>query len=76
MSKVQLGRDLGPAIDIGPATSRKIMKSNGQDMYETSMRSLNSEESVSPDFGIQIDEKCGPPIAEADFKDDPYFADF
>jgi hypothetical protein len=28
-----------------------------------------------PDSTI-IEEKCGPPMAEADFKDDPNFADF
>jgi hypothetical protein len=28
MSKIQLGRDLGAAIDIGPAMTRKILKKN------------------------------------------------
>ena len=27
--KVVLGRDLGPAIDIGPTMTRKVLKSNG-----------------------------------------------
>jgi hypothetical protein len=30
VSKIQSGRDLGPAIDSGPAMARKIMKANGQ----------------------------------------------
>jgi hypothetical protein len=30
VSKIQLGRDLGAAIDIGPVMSRKILKANGQ----------------------------------------------
>jgi hypothetical protein len=29
VSKIQLGRDLGDAIDIGPAMTRKILKQNG-----------------------------------------------
>jgi hypothetical protein len=28
VSKIQLGRDLGAAIDIGPAMTRKILKKN------------------------------------------------
>ena len=28
-----LGRDLGPAIDIGPAMTRKILKENGHIVY-------------------------------------------
>jgi hypothetical protein len=70
-------------IDIGPIMARKIMKENGQVIYLTSVRSLTTEEIVSPvekqarlDFYIQIEEKIGPPIAEADFKDDTDFADF
>jgi hypothetical protein len=33
VSKIQLGRDLGAAIDIGPAMTRKILKKNGSAMY-------------------------------------------
>jgi hypothetical protein len=80
VSKVQLGRYLGPAIDIYPAMARKIMKANGQVMYQTSVRSLTHEEIASPfekqarlDFEIQIEEKFGPPLAEAEFIDDPDF---
>jgi hypothetical protein len=29
VSKIQLGRDLGTTIDIGPATTRRILKQNG-----------------------------------------------
>jgi hypothetical protein len=52
-------------------------------MYRTSVKSLTPEEIVSPvgnqdrlDLDTRIEEKYGPPIAEADFKDDPDFADF
>ncbi|MGL4350630.1 MAG: hypothetical protein ACRCT2_08740, partial [Plesiomonas shigelloides] len=37
---VLLGRDLGPAIDIGPAYTRKILKDNGQVVYRSTVRSL------------------------------------
>jgi hypothetical protein len=33
VSKIQLGRDLGAAIDIGHAMTRKILKQNGSVMY-------------------------------------------
>jgi hypothetical protein len=48
VSKIQLGRDLGATIDIGPAMSRKILKANGQVLYRTSVRSLTLDEIQSP----------------------------
>ena len=39
-----LGRDLGPAIDIGPAMTRKVLKSNGQVVYRSTVRSLTPDE--------------------------------
>jgi hypothetical protein len=44
VSKIQLGRDLGAAIDIGPAMARKILKKNGSVMYRTSVRPLTPDE--------------------------------
>jgi hypothetical protein len=35
VSKIQLRRDLGAAIDIGPAMTRKILKQNGSIMYKS-----------------------------------------
>jgi hypothetical protein len=32
---IQLGRDLGPAIDIGPTMSHIILKKNGEITYKT-----------------------------------------
>jgi hypothetical protein len=40
-SKEWLGRDLGPAIDIGPAMSRKFLKINGDVMLRVSARGLD-----------------------------------
>jgi hypothetical protein len=43
VSKVQLGRDVGADVDIGPVMAHKIMKSNGEVMHRTSVRSLATE---------------------------------
>ena len=32
-----LGRDLGPAIDIGPAMTHKILKANGKIVYRSTV---------------------------------------
>jgi hypothetical protein len=78
-----LGRDLGAAIDIGPAMSRKILKANGQVLYRTSVRSLTLDEIQSPTeiaerlkFDASMEETLGKSMLEADFKDDSDFADF
>jgi hypothetical protein len=44
VSKIQLGRDLGDVIDIGPTMARKSMKKNGSVMYRTSVRTLTPDE--------------------------------
>jgi hypothetical protein len=83
VSKIQLGRDLGPAIDIGPAMTRKILKKNGTVMYRSSVRSLTLDEIQSPteqkecqEFDTAIEEKFGPAMNKNDFQDDPDYADF
>jgi hypothetical protein len=48
VSKIQLGRDLGAAIDIGPAMTRKILKQNGSVMYRSSVRPITQDEIQSP----------------------------
>jgi hypothetical protein len=48
VSKIQLGRNLGAAIDIGPAMTRKILKQNGSVMYRSSVRYLTQDEIQSP----------------------------
>jgi hypothetical protein len=83
VSKIQLGRDFGYAIDIGPTMSRKILKANGQVLYRTSTRYLTLDEIQSPTeiaecmkFDTSVEEKLGTSMLEADFRDDPDFADF
>jgi hypothetical protein len=78
VSKIQLERDLGAAIDIGTAMTRKILKQNGTVMYRSSVRSLTQDEIQSPteqkerqEFDIAIEEKFGPAMNKDDFQDDP-----
>jgi hypothetical protein len=83
VSKIQLGRDLVAAIDIGPAMTRKILKQNGSFIYRSSVRSLTQDEIQSPteqrerqEFEIAIEEKFGPAVNKDDFQDDPDYEDF
>jgi hypothetical protein len=83
VSKIQLGRDLGAAIDIGPAMTCKILKQNGSIMYRSSVRPLTQDEIQSPaeqkerqEFDIIIEEKFGPAMNKDDFQNDPDYADF
>jgi hypothetical protein len=83
VSKIQLGRDLGAAIDIGPAMTRKILKNNGMVMYRSSVRSLTLDEIQSPtelnerqEFDTAIEETFGPAMNNNDFQDDSDYEDF
>ena len=42
--KTYLGRCLGPEIDIGPALTAKILKSNGGVIYRSTYQSLTPQE--------------------------------
>jgi hypothetical protein len=83
VSKIQLGRDLGAAIDIGPAMTRKILKQNGSVMYISSARPPTQDEIQSPtekkereEFDIAVEKKFGPAMNKDDFQDDPDYAYF
>jgi hypothetical protein len=83
VSKIQLGRDLGADIDIGPAMTRKILKQNGSFMYRSSVRPLTQDEIISPTerqerekFDISIEEKFGPAMNKDYFQNDPDYAYF
>ena len=43
-----LGRDLGPALDIGPFMTRKILKKNSEIVYRSTVRSLTPDEIADP----------------------------
>jgi hypothetical protein len=83
VSKIQLGRDLGAAIGIGPAMTRKILQQNRSVMYKSSVRPLTQDEIQSPterkeleEFDITIENKFGPAMNNYDFQDDPDYTDF
>jgi hypothetical protein len=83
VSKIQFGRDLGAAIDIGPVMARKILNKNGSVMYRTSVRPLSPDEIQYPtedkereEFDIAIEKKFVASMDKSDFKDDPDYADF
>jgi hypothetical protein len=82
-SKEWLGRDLGPAIDIGPAMLRKVLKINGEVMFRVSVRGLMLDETQIPDeqkwrqeFDEAIKVKLGKGMQDHEFKLDPDFEDF
>jgi hypothetical protein len=52
-TKIQLGRDIGPAIDIGPTMmDRIILKKNGEITYKTDVQSLTPDKLASPDEAL------------------------
>ena len=79
--KFRLGRWLGPAIDIGPAMTGKILKPNGNTRHVSTYRALTPEEyedktiqSKMNEFNELIKKSLGPPAEESDFTDE--FEDF
>ena len=69
-----LGRYLGPAIDVGPALTAKILKSNGEVVFRSTYRSLNAKEEndeveIRRAFDKEIEEKLGPRAVARDFDD-------
>ena len=80
--KMVLGRDLGPAIDIGPAMTRKILKANGQVVYRSTVRSLTpdevSDETMKKErekFTEGVNKALGDPFNNEDFANNPELED-
>jgi len=72
-SKMVLGRDLGPALDIGPAMTRKVIKRNGEIVFRSTVRSLTPDEIADPvrvkerdEFTETLNAALGEPLTEAD----------
>lgn len=73
------GRWLGPAVDIGPAMTAKILQDNGHVIYTSSHRALNEHELNDPEhqrqrdlFDKAIRKKLGAVMTEAELaKIDP-----
>jgi hypothetical protein len=71
--KKQLGQWLGPVIDLGPATTAKILKANGQVEYNSTHCSLTNAELDNPiqiaaqdAFMTQLNSVIGPPVERED----------
>ena len=73
--KMVLGRYLGPSIDIGPAMTAKILKSNGQVIHTSTYRALTPDELGSDEqvkmrdaFDLLINAKLGAKTSSADLE--------
>ena len=71
-----LGRYLGPAIDVGPALTAKILKANGEVVYRSTYRALTDVERANAvhvcrrvEFDLNILDKFGPETTPDDFPD-------
>ncbi len=72
--KLSLGRYLGPATNVGLALTAKILKSNGQVVYRSTLRHLTDLECCCPvhiadhkSFDDSIAEQLGPAAQDSDF---------
>ena len=77
-----LGRWLGPAVDIGPAMTCKILKANGQIIYTSTYRALTDDEMANPDeakarhaFDSAVSDKLGAAMSKQDLSSDDIDAD-
>ena len=73
-----IGRYLGPSIDIGPAMTAKILKSNGKVVHCSTFRGLTPDELDDPamkkeqeEFDENIQKILGPETSKDDFSDLP-----
>ena len=76
-TKFQVGRWLGPAIDVGSALTYNILKSNGRVVPRSTIRHLTYDELKYPDhismtkaFNDNIIQKIGVPATESEFDKD------
>ena len=77
-----LGRDLGPAIDIGPAMTRKVLKSNDQVVYRSTVRSLTPDKLADEtmkkkreEFTDKVNKALGDGFKYEDFATNPELVD-
>jgi hypothetical protein len=75
--KLILGHYLGPATDVGSALTAKILKSNGQVVYRSTLRHLTDHEHACPvhtanrkSFDDSIADRLGPAAQDTDFPAD------
>jgi len=72
-----LGRYLGPSIDIGPAMTAKILKSNGEVVHRSTYRELDAKERVDEEIKKKKEahdkvahERYGPAMTAKDLVDE------
>ena len=53
-NNIVLGRNLGPILDVGPATCAKILKKNGEVVPRSTLRTLTREDIDRPVHREQI----------------------
>ena len=77
-----LGRDLGPAIDIVPATTRKVLKANGKVVHRSTVRGLTPDEMADETmtkerekFNESTEKSLGDSFKYEDFSSDPELED-
>ena len=73
-----LGRDRGPAIDIGPAMTHKVLKANGKVVYQSPVLLLSpdkmADETMTKErekFTTSIEKLFGVSFKYKDFSNDP-----
>jgi hypothetical protein len=73
-----LGRDRGPAIDIGPAMTHKVLKANGKVVYQSPVLLLSpdkmADETMTKErekFTTSIEKLFGDLFQYEDFSNDP-----
>ena len=71
-----LGRYLGPAIDVGPEITAKIIKGNGEVVHRSTSRGLKEDQCTNQDhislrkeFDSKIKDRFGPDISPDNFPD-------
>ena len=76
--KMVLGRDLGPALDIGTAMTRKLLNKNGMIVYRSTVRPLTPDEMADlvwiterQEFDVAVAAALGDPLTEEDLDGDP-----
>ena len=77
-----LGRWLGPAIDIGPAMTSKVLKGNGQVIYTSTYHAIADDEMAKPEevkarqaFDAALATKLGAPMSKHDLPSEGVDAD-
>ena len=77
-----LGRYLGPAIDVNSALTAKILKWNGQVVFQSTLRHLTQDEindldhlSLCQEFNTSISQSLGPSAESTDFPADDHTPD-